>query len=61
MQNLKPSFVFRIISKEPIFNSFKSLGNKVYLITSEKLRDKPWPHDYIDETFTWKVRISIGI
>jgi hypothetical protein len=35
------------------------LGNKVYLITSEKLRDKPWPHDYIDETFTWKVRISI--
>jgi hypothetical protein len=19
----------------------------------------PWPHDYIDETFTWKVRISI--
>jgi hypothetical protein len=37
----------------------KSLGNKS--ITSEKLRDKPWPHDYIDETFTWKVRISIGI
>lgn len=29
----------------------KSLGNKVYLITSEKLRDKPWPHDYIDEIF----------
>lgn len=29
----------------------KSLGNKVYLITSEKLRDKPWPHDSIDETF----------
>jgi hypothetical protein len=47
MQNPKPSFVFRIISKEPIFNSFKSLGNKVYLITSEKLRDKPWPHDYM--------------
>lgn len=29
----------------------KSLGNKVYLITSEKLRDKPWPHESIDETF----------
>lgn len=29
----------------------KSLGNKVYLITSEKLRDKPWPHDAIDEIF----------
>jgi hypothetical protein len=29
----------------------KSLGNKVYLITSEKLRDKPWPHDSIDEIF----------
>ncbi|MFA9189245.1 ATPase [Flavobacterium sp. FBOR7N2.3] len=29
----------------------KKLGNKVYLVTSEKLRDKPWPHDYIDEIF----------
>lgn len=29
----------------------KKLGNKVYLITSEKLRDKPWPTDYIDEIF----------
>lgn len=29
----------------------KKLGNTVYLVTSEKLRDKPWPHDYIDEIF----------
>jgi hypothetical protein len=29
----------------------KNLGNKVYLITSEKLRDKPWPFDHIDEVF----------
>ena len=29
----------------------KKLGNKVYLVTSEKLRDKPWPHEYIDEIF----------
>jgi hypothetical protein len=29
----------------------KNLGNKVYLITSEKLRDKPWPLDHIDEVF----------
>jgi hypothetical protein len=29
----------------------KKLGNKVYLITSERLRDKPWPDDYIDEIF----------
>ena len=29
----------------------KKLGNKVFLITSEKLRDKPWPTDYIDEIF----------
>lgn len=29
----------------------KKLGNKVYLITSEKLRDKPWPTDFIDEIF----------
>jgi hypothetical protein len=29
----------------------KNLGNKVYLVTSEKLRDKPWPTDAIDEIF----------
>jgi hypothetical protein len=27
----------------------KKLGNRVYLITSEKLRDKPWAFEYIDE------------
>lgn len=29
----------------------KKLGNKVYLVTSEKLREKPWPHEYVDEIF----------
>jgi len=29
----------------------KNLGNKVYLITSEKLRNEPWPFDHIDEVF----------
>ena len=29
----------------------KKQGNNVYLITSEKLRDKPWAVDYIDEIF----------
>ena len=29
----------------------KKLGNKVFLVTSEKLRDKPWPTEYIDEVF----------
>lgn len=29
----------------------KQLGNTVYLITSEKLRDKPWPFEAIDEMF----------
>lgn len=29
----------------------KKLGNKVFLVTSEKLRDKPWPTQYIDEIF----------
>jgi hypothetical protein len=61
MQNPKTFICISNYFKGADFNSFKSLGNKVYLITSEKLRDKPWPHDYIDETFTWKVRISIGI
>ncbi|HTG66955.1 MAG TPA: ATP-grasp domain-containing protein [Flavobacterium sp.] len=29
----------------------KKLGNTVYLVTSEKLKDKAWPKDYIDEIF----------
>jgi hypothetical protein len=31
--------------------NLKKSGNKVYLVTSEKLRDQPWPHQYIDEIF----------
>ena len=31
--------------------NLKKSGNKVYLVTSEKLRGKPWPHHYIDEIF----------
>lgn len=27
------------------------LGNKVYLITSEKLNEKPWPHEHLEEVF----------
>lgn len=29
----------------------KELNNTVYLVTSEKLRNKPWPKDSIDEIF----------
>jgi ATP-grasp domain len=31
--------------------NLKKQGNRVYLITSEKLRDKPWAFDYIDEIY----------
>lgn len=31
--------------------NLKKLGNRVFLITSEKLRDKPWAFEYIDEIF----------
>ncbi|NNT73148.1 ATP-grasp domain-containing protein [Flavobacterium sp. IMCC34852] len=31
--------------------NLKKQGNKVYLVTSEKLRDKPWAFDYIDEIY----------
>ncbi len=31
--------------------NLKKLGNKVFLVTSEKLRDKPWPVEYIDQIF----------
>lgn len=29
----------------------KKLGNTVYLVTSENLKNKSWPHDFIDEIF----------
>lgn len=29
----------------------KNLGNKVYLVTSEKLSNSPWPKEHIDEIF----------
>jgi hypothetical protein len=31
--------------------NLKKLGNKVYLITSEKLKNEAWAFDYIDEVF----------
>ena len=31
--------------------NLKKLGNTVYLITSEKLKGKPWPFEFIDEVF----------
>ncbi|WP_194775830.1 ATP-grasp domain-containing protein [Pararhodonellum marinum] len=31
--------------------ALKKCGNKVFLITTENLRHKPWPFDYIDEAF----------
>lgn len=31
--------------------ALKKQGNRVFLITSEKLRDKPWAFEYIDEIF----------
>jgi len=31
--------------------SCKEQGNTVYFLTSSKLKDDPWPYDYIDEAF----------
>ncbi|MFT3796255.1 ATP-grasp domain-containing protein [Flavobacterium sp.] len=31
--------------------NLKQLGNTVFLVTTEKLRDKPWPFEYLDEVF----------
>lgn len=31
--------------------NLKKLGNTVFLVTTEKLRNKPWPFDHIDEVF----------
>ncbi|MCH7397176.1 ATP-grasp domain-containing protein [Belliella sp. DSM 107340] len=32
-------------------SQLNKLGNKVYLITSEKLKNKPWPHEHLEEIF----------
>ncbi|MEL6925312.1 MAG: ATP-grasp domain-containing protein [Bacteroidota bacterium] len=36
---------------EPFIKACKEAGNRVYLVTSSSLRDKPWPFDHIDEIF----------
>lgn len=36
---------------EPFLKACKELGNTVYLLTVEKLRNHPWPHEAIDEVF----------
>lgn len=36
---------------EAFLKACKELGNTVYLLTVEKLRDHPWPHESIDEMF----------
>jgi len=36
---------------EAFLRTCKELGNTVYLLTYEKLRDSPWPFESIDETF----------
>ena len=53
MENVTKNFI--CISNYFKGNDFlinlKKQGNRVYLITSEKLRDKPWAFDFIDEIF----------
>lgn len=31
--------------------NLKKLGNTVFLVTTEKLRNKPWPFEYLDDVF----------
>lgn len=33
------------------FKACKEAGNQVFLVTSTKWKDKPWPQEYIDEMF----------
>jgi biotin carboxylase len=51
----QPGKTFLCISNFFKGNAFlialKKQGNRVFLITSEKLRDKPWAFEYIDEVF----------
>lgn len=34
---------------EDFLRACKELGHTVYLVTDQKLADKPWPHEHIDE------------
>jgi biotin carboxylase len=51
----QPGKTFLCISNFFKGNAFlialKKQGNRVFLITSEKLKDKPWAFEYIDEVF----------
>jgi hypothetical protein len=48
--------------------SCKQQGNRVFFLTSSKLKDEPWPYDHIDETFylnenaegVWEMKDMIG-
>ena len=53
MSNQSKSFICisNYFKGNDFLTHLKKLGNRVYLITSEKLRDKPWAFEYIDEIF----------
>ncbi len=51
----KKSFTFLCVSSyfkgEDFLRACKAEGNKVYLVTADKLRNEPWPWESIDEVF----------
>lgn len=53
MENSKKTFVCisNYFKGVDFLIELKKLGNSVYLVTSDSLRDSPWPKDYIDEIF----------
>ena len=36
---------------EPFIKACKAAGNKVFLVTSESLKEKPWPRESLDDIF----------
>ncbi|TAE30071.1 MAG: ATPase [Cytophagales bacterium] len=51
MTNLSFLCISTYFKGEAFMRACKELGNTVYLLTVEKLADKPWPYECIDEVF----------
>lgn len=55
MTNSSTGLTFLCISSYykggPFLRACKELGNRVFFLTSKKLKNEPWPYEFIDDTF----------
>ncbi|CCH00432.1 Biotin carboxylase-like protein [Fibrella aestuarina BUZ 2] len=51
MANLSFLCIATFFKGEPFMRACKEMGHTVYLVTDQKLANKPWPHEAIEEVF----------